>query len=438
MARTRSRGRKRLAGAGLGCGFLAYWLDDDFCGNNEPMTVGDEHSSEGRALSSAIDRAVAGVDAGTPEALTLARWMAKHPELSLQEHETSRRYRSFLSERGFVIEPVDDSLPTAFVATRGAGGDAPRVALLAEMDALPEIGHACGHNLSGPASLLAASAAAEALCSEPVQVVVIGCPAEETGVGKLRLVELGVFDEVAVAMMAHASDMRRAHRLFLGHEKFEFIFHGRASHAAAYPEAGVNALDGVIGFFVALGLLRQQLPREARVHGIISDGGRAPNVIPDRAAARIWVRALDPEVLVDVTARVEACARGAAEASGARLEVAEEAGASPPMCANRPLADCYGSQLQRLDLPETPQGPDEAIGSSDITHVSRVVPTIHPNFPIGDALQLHTRAFEAATTTPRGEAGLVEAARALAMTACEWALDAAVRERVAAAHAPPR
>jgi amidohydrolase len=364
------------------------------------------------------------------EMLALSRWMASHPELSLEEHATSERYRAYLSARGFAVTPVGPSLPTAFIASRGAEDAAVRVGLLAEMDALPEIGHACGHNLSGPASLLAAHAAAGALPPDAARIVVIGCPAEETGVGKRRLVELGAFEGLDAAMMAHASDMRRAHRLFLGNAKREIVFHGRASHAAAYPEEGINALDGVIAFFVALGLLRQQLPREVRVHGIVSDGGQAPNVIPERAAARVWVRSLEERLIEATSERVLACARGAAEATGTRLEVLEELGGSPPMHPNLSLARCYGRQLRRLGLEETAHGPGDAIGSSDITHVSRVVPTIHPNFPIGEHLQLHTRAFAAATTTGQGESGLLEAARALALTVAELAHDPELRSEV--------
>jgi amidohydrolase len=301
------------------------------------------------------------------------------------------------------------------------------------MDALPEIGHACGHNLSGPASLLAASALTKSLEPSAVRLLVVGCPAEEIGVGKKRLVEAGVFARADVAMMAHASDMRRAHRLFLGNRKYEFVFHGQASHAAAYPHEGRNALDGVVALFVGLGLVRQQLHPSVRVHGIISDGGQAPNVIPERAAARIWIRALEDLRLEDAVDRVLECARGAAQQSRTRLEIVQERGGSPPMRPNLPLAGVYRRQLERLGLAETAHAPGECIGSSDITHVSRVVPTIHPNFPIGDHLQLHTRAFAEATRSERGERGLLEAARALGLTIHELARDAAAREAVAAA-----
>ena len=363
------------------------------------------------------------VEASAGEALELARWMSAHPEISLEEHATHQRYVEYLRARDFTVEAGQADLETAFVATRGSRKAPVSIALLAEMDALPEIGHACGHNLSGPASLLAASALVETLPDDAARIVVIGCPAEELGIGKLRLVEAGVFDGIDAAMMAHASDMRRAHRLFLGNRKFEFVFHGRAAHAAAYPEEGINALDGVIAFFVAVGLLRQQLPRGVRVHGIVSDGGEVPNIIPERAAAQVWVRALDETELDDAARRVETCARGSAESTGTRLERFTGSGGSPPMRPNLALAALYRRQLERLGLPETDHAPGAAIGSSDITHISRVVPTIHPNFPIGENLQLHTRAFAEATTSPRGEAGLVEAARALAGTAV--ALDAA-------------
>jgi amidohydrolase len=364
------------------------------------------------------------------EALALSRFVGEHPELALEEHEASRRYRELLAAHGFALEAPVAGMATAFVARRGRA-DAPlRAGLLAEMDALPGIGHACGHNLSGPASLLAAAALAEVLGERDLRLLVYGAPAEETGIGKRRLVEAGLFAEVDVAMMAHASDMRRAHRLFLGNAKFELVYHGRAAHAAAYPERGLNALDGVIALFVAIGLLRQQLPRGARVHGIVSDGGAAPNVIPERAAARVWVRALEDEVLEATVARVLACARGAAESTGTRLEILEQEGVSPPMRPNRALASVYRRQLERLGLAETEHAPDQSIGSSDITHVSRVVPTIHPNFPIGTGLELHTRAFEAATRSPAGEAGILEAARALALTIHELARSEEAREAV--------
>jgi amidohydrolase len=370
------------------------------------------------------------IDSGSEDALVLARWMASHPELALEERETSFRYRSFLEARGFRVKLCAAGLETAFTATWGSSEAPFGVALLAEMDALPEIGHACGHNLSGPASLLAAAAVSKVLAEDVLRIEVMGCPGEELGIGKRRLVEAGAFDFVDVAMMAHASDMRRAHRLFLGNRKYEFVYRGRAAHAACYPERGVNALDAVISLFVSIGLL----PRDVRIHAIVADGGSAPNVIPERASARVWVRALEDDTLADAAERVVACARGAAQATGTRLELVAESGCSPPMWPNLPLVEVYRRQLERLGLAESEHSPSEAIGSSDITHVSRVVPTIHPNFPIGRDLELHTRAFAEAAEGAAAEAGLLEAARALALTAAGLARCPELRAEVAAAH----
>jgi amidohydrolase len=373
------------------------------------------------------------IDAAAPECLALARWMGANPELSLEEHETSRRYVAHLGARDFRIECGVAGMETAFVAEWGQPAAPVRIGLLAEMDALPGIGHACGHNLSGPASQLAAEALSRVLPAEALHLVVFGSPAEETGVGKKRLVDAGYFADLDAVMMAHASDMRRAHRLFLGNRKLDFVFHGRAAHAAAYPQEGVNALDGVVALYVAIGLLRQQLGSSVRVHCIISEGGQAPNIIPERAMARVWIRALEETELEGAVGRVQACAQGAAASTGTSLEIIDAPGGSPPMWPNLPLADCYREQLGLLGLSETDHAPDENIGSSDITHVSQVVPTIHPNFPIGTGLELHTRAFSEATQSERGEQGLLEGARALALTALRLAESEPLRREVAAA-----
>ena len=395
----------------------------DFSPPQPPPHSGD---AERMALLRQIDR-------DAPAAIALARWMAAHPELALRETQTSRRFLAYLRECGFGVRAGLAGMPTAFRAEWGSPLAPCRVGLLAEMDALPEIGHACGHNLSGPASLLAARALARTLPADRLRLVVVGCPAEEIGEGKRRLLEAGGFEGLDVAMMAHASDMRRAHRLFLGNRKTDFVYHGVAAHAAACPERGVNALDAAVTLYVSLGLLRQQLSGRVRLHAIFSDAGRVPNVIPERAALRVWVRALDARELTDAVARVQACAEGAARGAGAQLEVVELPGCSPPMRPNPPLADCYRRQLGRLGLPETGHAADQGIGSSDITHVSQRLPTIHPNFPIGPDLQLHTRAFAQAASSAAGEAGLLEAARGLALTALELAGSPELRRDVAAA-----
>ncbi|MBT40827.1 MAG: hydrolase [Deltaproteobacteria bacterium] len=399
-----------------------------------PRAVEEESMAEA-APADERERLLRALDHGAAAACDLARWMNAHPEPSLQERETQARYIRYLDEHGFAVETGTAGLATAFVAKWGAPDAPVCAALLAEMDALPEIGHACGHSLSGPASLLAAAGLAAVVPSDALRLQVVGCPAEETGIGKRRLAAAGVFEGCDAVLVAHASDMRRAHRLFLGNRKFEFVFHGRAAHAAAYPEEGTNALDAVIATFVAVGLLRQQLADGVRLHGIVSEGGSAPNVIPERASARFWVRALDRAVLDDAASRLVQCAQGAAAATGTRLEVQEDESSSPPLRPNQALADLYRRQLDRLGLEETADAPGARIGSSDITHVSYVAPTIHPNFPIGRDLQLHTRAFAEAAGTPAGEAGMLEAARALALTVLALTREPEARRAVADAAA---
>ena len=384
-------------------------------------------------MTTAEDRAqlLAAIDRDAEEACELSRWMAANPELSLVEFETSERYRTLLGGHGFEVGQGAAGMETAFLAHSGSARAPFRVALLAEMDALPDVGHACGHNLSGPASLLAAWALQTVLEPSELRLVVVGCPAEETGVGKRRLVEAGIFDGVDIAMMAHASDMRRAHRLFLGNVKYDLVFSGRAAHAAAYPERGINALDGAVACYNALALLRQQLASGVRVHAIVTEGGSAANVIPERAALQIWVRALDAELLEETVGRVLRCAEGAAHATGTELDAQVLESSSPPLRPSLPLAACYRRQLDVLGLGETDHPPDACIGSSDITHVSRVVPTIHPNFPIGSDLQLHTRAFAEAASSADGEAGLLEGACALALTVLELVRDPDLRDEIA-------
>jgi amidohydrolase len=376
---------------------------------------------------------LAAVDAGAEDILDLSRWVTAHPELALEEYGAADHYIEYLYARGFEVSRPVPKLHTAFVARCGSKA-APKIALLAEMDALPELGHACGHSLSGPASLLAASALAEVLPKEALQLLVVGCPAEEIGAGKRQLVAAKVFDGVEAAIMTHASDMRRAHRLFLGNAKYEIVFEGYPAHAAACPEEGINALDAAVACYTSLALLRQQLPPEVRIHVIISEGGEVPNIIPARAVLQVWVRALEQTELEHTARSVKACAEGAALATATSVEIKFNANISPTMRPAPFLAEIYRQQLGELCLMETGEGPAERIGSSDITHVSQVVPTIHPDFPIGKGLALHTREFAAAVASPAGEQGLVEAAQAMVLTVQTLARNSHCRYRIKREH----
>ena len=220
----------------------------------------------------------------------------RDPETGLQEFRTSAAMQEFLKGSGFAVEAGIAGMPTAFRARLGSGG--PVVALLAEMDALPGIGHGCGHNIAGVASIGAAAVLSTVLgdlFSPAKGPSCLGTPAEELGKGKIEMVKDSVFEGVDAAMMVHGSSRRTVVKHFLGLMRFNFTFFGRSSHASAYPEEGVNALDAVIQTFNGISALRQQLRGDVRVHGIVTDGGKAPNIIPERAAASFYVRANDPD-----------------------------------------------------------------------------------------------------------------------------------------------
>jgi len=318
-------------------------------------------------------------------------------------------------------------MDTAFRAEFPFGRGKPAVALLCEMDALPGLGHACGHNLGGVASACAAAAVARfgAGVFRTGKIIALGTPAEETGYGKARMIEEGVFTGIDAAMMVHASSRRHVGKGCLALHKIRFTFLGKASHAAAYPEHGVNALDGVLLLFHGIAALRQHLPDTVRIHGIVTDGGKAPNIVPERAQAYFYVRGETDAEMLDAVRRVKRCARGAANATGCRLRMEEGPYTLSAMMVNPVLADCYRRALSRLGLKESGAPTDRNLGSSDIGNVSQVVPALQPNVPIsgGERVEIHTRAFEEATTSPAGVEGMMEGIRALALSACDLFAD---------------
>lgn len=344
-----------------------------------------------------------------------------NPELGLKEVRTSSMMQALLKEHGFSMESGIAGMETAFKASIGSGG--PVVALLAEMDALPGIGHACGHNIGGTASVGAGAALAKALSNKLPEgkgtLLVLGTPAEELGKGKVEMIKAGVFDGVDAAMMVHGSSGRRVVKHFLGLVRLNFTFHGKSSHASAYPEEGVNALDAVILLFTSIGLLRQQMRGDVRVHGIITEGGKAPNIIPERAAASFYVRAKDLKELDSIKGRVIECARGAAASTGCSLEAAEGGDLNAPMKINTAFAGVYRRALDLLNLKEDAEAAEKNVGSSDIGNVSQIIPTIHPHVPIRKGINIHTQAFADATITPDGHGALMEGVKALGLTAIE-------------------
>lgn len=351
-----------------------------------------------------------------------------NPETGLKEYKTSAACIAILEEFDFKIDKGVTGLETAFRAT--FGNRKPTIGLLVEMDALPEIGHGCGHNISGVASIGAAIAVSKLIPNIGGSIVVLGTPAEEIGVGKIAMIKAGVFNGLDCAMMAHPSSKRMVSRVFLGLIRLNLNFKGKPSHASAYPEEGINALDAVIQTFNSINALRQQIRSDVRIHGIITDGGTAPNIIPEKASASFYVRAKDLNELYSVKEKVLNCARGAALATGCQLSVEEGADMNAPMKINKELSDVYRRQLKFLGLQEDDFPADKNAGSSDIGNVSQVLPTIHPHILLKRGINIHTREFADATITEDGKNAIMEGAKCLSLTTVELIMDKEAMERV--------
>jgi len=374
-------------------------------------------------MSAVKELIVAAVDRVADELEALSHRIHGHPELAYQEFKAAGWLSDFLAGQGFKVERGVGGVETAFRAMLETG-DGPTIAILCEYDALPEIGHACGHNVIATAGVGAGAALAAVRDRLPMgRIHVVGTPAEEGGGGKLRLIRAGIFRGVDAAMMVHGWDRWVPHQDLLGIVRLGLEFRGTAAHAAADPWDGVNAVDAVVQTFNNVGMLRQQIRPDARIHGIITSGGAAPNIIPEFAAATFYVRAARLDYLSELRRRVIECAEGAALATGCGLKVVEPETAYEPMKRNQTLADAFRANMQRLGLPESPEAKDR-LGSSDVGNVSQVLPTIQPYVRIApDGTPWHSRAFEAAAASPLAREGMLAAAKVMAMTTLDLLSD---------------
>jgi amidohydrolase len=379
-------------------------------------------------LASAIDSAV---DADAKDLASVAARIHAHPELRFEEHQASAWLSELVSSRGISVERGVAGMPTAFRARAGSGS--PRVAILAEYDALPGVGHACGHNLIAAGGVGAFLAVARVVSRTGGEVVLLGTPAEEGGGGKIKMIEQRVFDGIDAAMMYHPFDRDLMAHTALASLWITFDFKGIPSHAAAAPHVGHSALTACTDTFRLIDGQRVHFRDGVRVHGFILDGGQAVNIIPERAACEFSVRALDTQELERVRAIVERCARGAATASDVKVEIRVRHGYRD-MNNNMTLARRFGAHLQALG--RSPRERDERIGagSTDMGDVSHVVPSIHPWLAIveeGGALCHEHRFADAAGTDGAARTALV-AAKALARTAIEFLADPSLRTAVTA------
>jgi len=357
----------------------------------------------------------------------------KHPEIRFEEGRACGLLCKELRARGFKVRRPVAGMDTAFVATAPrAKGAGPRVAFLCEYDALPELGHACGHNLIATASLGAGLALAEV--GYPGTVIVMGTPGEEGGGGKRMMIEAGLFKGIGAALMFHPSFKDEVGERMMAIQELEVAFKGRAAHAAARPEDGINALDAVISVFNSMNALRQHIKDDARLHGIIIDGGARPNIVPERAACLFYLRAQDQGYLDELVKKFLNAVKGAELATGAKAKVSYISSYKSRK-VNIPLCEAVKRNLEALG--RRPVGPTgaKATVSSDIGDVSQVVPAAHPFIAIGKGITYHTRGFADAARSKKGQEAMIVAAKALAMTAIDLALEKGLMDKVKNAQA---
>jgi amidohydrolase len=341
-----------------------------------------------------------------------------NPELGFHETKAARWLTDYLIQNAFTVEVGIAGLPTAFKASYGSGK--PVIAFVGEYDALPEVGHACGHNLIATASIGAAVAAKALADKFGGTIKMIGTPAEELYGGKIPMVKKGVFNGLDAAMMVHPGSDSTAITRALAVVTLYVEFFGQEAHAAAHPEDGINALDALIIGYNGISALRQHMESSARIHGVITDGGKAANVVPRFSSGTFLVRATDLKYLEVLKEKVLNCFRAGALASGARFEYRWDEAAYEPLVPNLALAELFAANVRSLGREIELDDTSHAFGSTDMGNVSRVAPSLHGFLAIAPrGVSGHTREFAVAAGSEEGLKGMLDAATALAMTAAD-------------------
>lgn len=368
------------------------------------------------------EMATAAFDLVEDELRAISRWMYENPELGYEEHEASGRLTEFLRERGFEVTYPAYGLETAFEAQLGSTG--PKVVICAEYDALPLVGHACGHNVIATSSLGAAAALADMVGELGIRLTVLGTPAEEGGGGKIDLLAAGAFEDTAAAMLIHPSPRDLADPRLLAAQGLTVTYTGKTAHAAATPDKGVNALDAFVQAYNNISTLRQQFEPTDRVHGVVHEGGAAPNVIPDRTVSQWIVRAATAERFEILRSRVLDCFEAAATATGCSVDISYEGDPYIDLVSNPLMVGLFAANSTALGraMPTYAESGFETSASSDMGNVSHVVPTIHPSVSIETAAVNHQPEFAAATITLSGEKAMRDGALAMAHTIIDMAV----------------
>ncbi|WP_292975182.1 M20 family metallopeptidase [Mycobacterium sp.] len=388
------------------------------------------------ASTPALDRVDDTVQRRGTELVELSHAIHAEPELAFAEHRSCAKVQTLVAERGFDLTPAPGGLDTAFRADYGSGPLT--VCVCAEYDALPEIGHACGHNIIAASAVGAALALADVADELGLRVSLLGTPAEEFGGGKVLLLNAGVFDDVAVSVMVHPGPVDIAAARSLTLSAVRVTYRGKESHASAAPYLGINAADAVTVAQVAIGLLRQQLAPGQQVHGIVTKGGHVANVIPGRTEMQYTMRATDASSLADLEAKVSDCFLAGAVATGCDFHVEHT---EPMYDALKPdpwLADTVRAEMTRLGRSPVDAALEAALplGSTDMGNVTQALPGIHPMVAVeAGGASLHQPDFAAAAAGPSADRAVLDGAIMLARSVVRLAESAEQRDRVLAAHA---
>ena len=381
-----------------------------------------------------VDAVSAAVDELSDELTRISKDIHAHPELNYEEYYSSALLADAMERHGFTVERGTGGVETAFAATlEGGAGPGPTIAFLAEYDALPEIGHGCGHNLIAISNIGAALALKALMPRLPGTIQVLGTPAEEGGGGKIRMIDAGSFGHVDVALSSHPATSRTVIPNSIPVEEswslamvgYRFAYHGKAAHAAVSPHHGINALNSVIHLFTGIDALRQHLREDVRIHGIITDGGRAPNIVPDFAAANFMLRSRDRDYLAEVVERVRQVAEGAATLTGATLEILDAHPMYENVRPNEPLAQAARQYAEAVGMTVHDPRPGSRGGAStDFGNVSQRMPSFAVSFQVSEVpIPGHSIQMTEAALTDLAHDSALGVAKSLALTGIDALTD---------------
>lgn len=362
----------------------------------------------------------------------ISTYIGENPELGHEEYKACKVLTEELKKHGFTVEIGTCGLPTAFTATYDSGKEGPVVGYMSEYDALPEVGHACGHNLIGTMGIAAGIGLSKVIHETGGKVIVFGTPAEETKGGKVTMAEAGIFDALDAAIMVHPLDNYVKSGSSLAMDAIQFEFFGKSAHAAASPHLGINALDAVLQTFSSINALRQHIKPDARIHGIITEGGKAANVVPDYAVAQFYVRAAKREYVNELVEKVKKCAEGAALQTGAEMKWSFYEFSYDDMVTNSPLSEAFNKELISLGVNEEEiMEQKDGSGSLDMGNVSQAAPSIHPYIKItNEAYACHTHEFREAAMSEQAREAMILGAKAMALTGYEVLTNKELLKRV--------